>query len=188
MKKIAKYGIIIIVAIITLIATLTLIIISRPWIAGDVASDIGETLQGVMLSIEEGSLTREGATFVVHNESDYRIALFCWSSLNMRLQVLRGEEWRYINSAFQSAAGCVYSYDIAPSESVAVELSWSGIYGRLHNGRYRFVNSIFISDESLILQEESRFSVVYEFNINNRLPTSCNMKIWQLSKLGKMIQ
>jgi len=80
--------------------------------------DIGETLHGVSLSIEEGSLSRERATFVLYNESDYQIG-YCWNSDIMRLQVWRGEEWRYINALFQTASGCAL-HNLVSSESATI--------------------------------------------------------------------
>ena len=162
-KAIRLIGIIITV-IATLIISVIMFVRNRPWIAGDVASDIGEQLPGVSLSIEEGSLTREGANFSIHNESAYQIR-FCWTSLNTRLQVLQGEEWRYINSLGQTAIGCINSHNVSPDESVMVELNWSRIYGRLRNGRYRFVDVVFIIDYNMNTRYEQVFNVVYEFDI-----------------------
>ena len=164
MKKLMKLGIIIVGVMVMLVIGAKLFIMGRPWIAGGVVSDIGESLYGVSLSIENGSLTREGATFVVHNDSDYRIN-FCWSSLNIRLQVLRGEEWRNINNFVQTAGCCINSHDIGSGESTTIELNWSGIYGRLSRGRYRFVDRVFVLDEYLEHRDEYGFSVVYEFNV-----------------------
>ena len=90
----------------------------------------------VFLTMEDSSLTRYGATFIYHNESD--IDKITGFDFTLQIRVLG--VWH--NILITPPAWPALGFNIPANGTFEQAINWSGLYGSLPNGRFRLVTVV----------------------------------------------
>ena len=95
-----------------------------------------DTLEDVQLSIEEGTLSSTGATFILYNGSDYDIRLYPEPE-KTAFHVFKDSEW--VNVKDETYNMTLRVLKISPSTEWKIEAPWGNRLGELPEGKYRYV-------------------------------------------------
>lgn len=112
-----------------------------PW--GVHKSDIAVAAgQEIGVKMQEGSLTKTGAEFIVFNSGEEDIYL----GVEFFLQIYDGGDWCDIEG--NAVDWTLEQMFITPGGEAPQVVSWDNMYGELPEGRYRFVKSVAIGDSN----------------------------------------
>ena len=96
-----------------------------------------EPIPGVTFSVEEGSVTAEGMTFTITNDTDAELTY----GAEYRLEKRGLLGWRHLWENFLPAGWDAIGYFVSPNVSQTEAFSWTGRYGVLSPGTYRMVRT-----------------------------------------------
>lgn len=119
----------------------------------------------VSVDIKKGSLTKEGMTIVLTNNSDYEIS-YGYGSSSLEIEYSMFNKW-FMMLPKRNISTLAMGKIVKPKESVEITYDWKDKYGTLSSGNYRAVIDISISDKNdLTIAEQYKDSyVTYEFEI-----------------------
>ena len=119
-------------------------------------SDVKISQSDVTLSIKEGTLTNEGATLILTNNSDKNFQY----GTPYEIEIKKDGEWHKINVELNFT---LPAFHLLPKESKEIELNWENEYGKLSKGTYRIIKGINYEYEE---GKYKSFNVAVEFIIN----------------------
>ena len=90
----------------------------------------------IFLTMEDNSLTRYGATFIYHNESD----IDKMTGLAFTLQIRVLGVWHSI--LISPPSWKLIGFNIPANGTFEQTINWSDLYGSLPNGRFRLVTNV----------------------------------------------
>ena len=108
----------------------------------------------ITMSIKDGTLTNEGTTLVLKNDSDKLLRY----SEEYRIQVKKDENWYNINVELEFN---VPLWELETNSEKEIELNWEYSYGNLPSGEYRIIKQVYFENE-----EDQKFYISAEFNID----------------------
>lgn len=105
----------------------------------------------VSLTIQEGSLTKTGATIVITdtNESPYTYGEW------FRIDKKQGEEWKELKPITDQYAFNEIAWIVGKDGTVKDTVDWSDLYGTLEKGEYRLVKEVYDTEKFYIWTEFS---------------------------------
>ena len=118
-------------------------------------SDITIFQNDVTMSIKDGTLTNEGTTLILKNESEKLLHY----DEEYRVEIKKDGEWHKINDELYFNAPL---WEVEPNNSKEIELNWKSGYGKLPTGKYRIVKEVYFENEI-----EQKFYISVEFNIDS---------------------
>ena len=127
---------------------------SKFTVEGESRTEI-ETKKDVVLSVKKGSLSKEGVTLILKNNSkdDYE-----YSNL-YELEIKQDGKWHKIDVEVDPNSP---SFDLKAGKSAEVSINWKSTYGKLGKGKYRIIKDIdYEYDEDVY----GVFNVAVEFEI-----------------------
>jgi len=116
--------------------------VAYPWSIGPVSPTLEKgRANDVVLSLQEGSLTRYGASFTIYNNGRIVIPL---GVAPFFLQIEVNGIWNEIDARrpFLNAVWRLPLNPLYPSESRDLSFNWENMYGVLPDGTYRLVISL----------------------------------------------
>ncbi len=125
-------------------------------------SDVKISQSDVTLSIKEGTLTNEGATLILTNNSDKNYQY----GYPYAIEIKKDGKWHYINAQLDFILPALH---LLANESKEIELNWKSGYGTLPEGTYRIIKSIDYEKEE---GQYETFNVAVEFTIKKDLNSS----------------
>lgn len=122
-----------------------------PWELEECAESPENLDENITLSFVDGSLTPEGATVVLENNSDetfeFGAEYHLYLKANGKVYLMQ-----------QSGCWTLELLSVAPHDSYTWDMNWSGIYGTLPAGQYLFAKTSSLSPDK-------PYCVVCEFEI-----------------------
>lgn len=112
-------------------------------------------LENVLITIEEGTLTSDGASIVITDVSGKNYVYGSWYRIDKRIN----GQWQEEKIIFEGNYGwndIAYHVDI--TGNLVLNVPWKNLYGTLDEGYYRIVKSASLPDSL----EEKYFSVEFE--------------------------
>lgn len=128
MKNYLKY---LIVAILLIILTIIIWLIFN----NDNNSKKEPSIEGVSLSVKEGTLSNTGATFILKNDGN--IDMIYGDSYT--IEVKKDGEWQELKTDMQFNDP---AYNLKSRKSKEIEINWEYEYGKLDFGKYRLIKKI----------------------------------------------
>ena len=126
---------------------LLLFAVSRSYLTPD-------PIPGVTFSVEEGSVTAEGMTFTISNDTDAELTY----GAEYRLEKRGLLGWRHLWENFLPAGWDAVGYFVSPKGIQTEAFSWTGRYGELSPGTYRMVRTYTLEGQD--------YSVAVEFAVS----------------------
>ncbi len=117
-------------------------------------SNITISNNDITMAIKDGTLTNEGTTLVLKNDSDKLLRY----SEEYRIQVKQDENWYNINVELEFN---VPLWELETNSEKEIELNWKHSYGKLPSGEYRIIKQVYFENE-----EDQKFYISAEFNID----------------------
>ena len=141
---------------------------------------IPKTIDDVSIEIKSGTLTRQGVTIIITNNSDSTIGYGEWFRVDKKL----ADKWvkaEIINKDYIfDAIGIM----LQARKSVEEKIDWSDIYGTLSNGQYRFVwrfDGKYIATEFSIYDDVDTIDIETAFETNEKKVYTLNQEeIYQI--------
>ena len=131
-------------------------------------SDVKISQSDVTLSIKEGTLTNEGATLILTNNSDKNYQY----GYPYTIEIMKDGKWHYINVQLDFIMPAL---QLLANETKEIELNWKSGYGKLAEGTYRIIKSIDYEKEE---GQYETFNVAVEFTIEKDLNSSDNFDFY----------
>ena len=116
-------------------------------------SDIKILKNDVTMSIKEGTLTNEGTTLILKNDSDKLLRY----DEEYRIEVKQDENWYDINVELEFNQPL---WELETNSEKEIELNWKYGYGILPSGKYRIVKKVYFENE-----DDQKFYISAEFVI-----------------------
>lgn len=123
------------------------------------------TVNNVSIEIKKGTLTRQGATIVLTNNSELPIGYDEW----FRVDKKQDDKWVKAEMINKDYIFDEIKTIMQGRKSVEKEINWSEIYGTLCNGQYRFVwkfDGKYIATEFTIYEDVTSIDIESSFVIN----------------------
>ena len=118
-------------------------------------SDISPQSNGVSISIKDGTLTNEGTTVILKNDTDKLLRY----TEEYYVEVKQDNDWYNINAVLTFTEPL---WGLEPHEEKEINLNWEYGYGKLPTGKYRIVKNVYFENE-----KDQKFYVSAEFNIDS---------------------
>ena len=119
-------------------------------------SDLNISQTDVTMSIKKGTLTNNGATIVLTNESDKDYEY----GSPYEIEVKKDGKWHKINAELNFD---LPAFILKAGENVELELDWENGYGLLPKGTYRIIKD---ADYEYENEKYNSFNIAVEFNID----------------------
>lgn len=114
-----------------------------------------DSLEGVSMTIKDGTLTRTGATIIITDVSD-RNNIYGDS---YRIDKKENGEWIEVRTIIEDYAWNAIGYSVNENNRLEKTISWEWLYGKLENGEYRIVKDTSEAGEG------TRYYITAEFII-----------------------
>ena len=118
-------------------------------------SDIKISQNDVIMTIKEGTLTNNGATLIVTNNSDKNFQY----GTPYEIEIKKDGEWHKINVELNFTMPV---FQLSARENKEIEINWENGYGKLAKGTYRIIKGIDYEYEE---GKYKSFNVAVEFTI-----------------------
>lgn len=103
-----------------------------------------DDLEGVSMTIKEGTLTKEGATVIIKDISS-RNNIYGES---YRIDKFVDNEWKAVDTIIDNYAWTSKGYTVGGDNKLELEINWKWLYGELDSGKYRIVKDTSESGEA----------------------------------------
>lgn len=129
-----------------------------------VNDDIGDEvelneLDHVSMSIKEGTLTKTGATIIIHDLSGHKYVYGSPYIVEKKVN----DKWVEVKNICDNCAFNAMAYGVDQDGILEFNCNWERMYGKLNTGYYRIVKDAFIKSERPITEEDIKyFSVEFE--------------------------
>ena len=117
-------------------------------------SDITSKSSGITISIKDGTLTNEGITLILKNDTDKLLRY----TEEYHIEVKQDNDWYNINAELFFTEPL---WGLEAHEEKELNLNWQHSYGKLPTGKYRIVKKVYFENE-----KDQDFYVAAEFNID----------------------
>lgn len=97
------------------------------------------TLDNVNIEIKKETLTKKGATVIITNKSDSKIAFGEY----YRIDKKEDQKWTKMKSINKNDLMILNINEIEGEKSIEKNIDWSELYGTLRKGDYRLVKEIY---------------------------------------------
>ena len=94
------------------------------------------TVEGVTLTLKEGTLKPSKATFILTNDSNQDVEV---DSVEFHLETLKKDEWQENVGTRVSEWRREETETLPAGESIEKEVSWKGLCGTIHKGTHRMI-------------------------------------------------
>ena len=118
-------------------------------------SNITISKNDITMSIKDGTLTNEGTTLILKNDSDKLLRY----DEEYRIEVKQDENWYDINVELEFNQPL---WELETNSEKEIELNWKYGYGKLPSGKYRIVKKVYFENE-----DDQKFYISAEFNIDS---------------------
>ncbi len=116
-------------------------------------SDITSKSSGITISIKEGTLTNEGITLILKNDTDKLLRY----TEEYYVQVKQDNDWYNINAELFFTEPL---WSLEAHGEKEINLNWKYSYGTLPKGKYRIIKKVYFENE-----KDQEFYISAEFNI-----------------------
>ena len=129
-----------------------------------VNDDIGDEvelneLDHVSMSIKEGTLTKTGATIIIHDLSGHKYVYGSPYIVEKKVN----DKWVEVKNICDNCAFNAMAYGVDQDGILEFNCNWERMYGKLTKGYYRIVKDAFIKRDRPITEEDIKyFSVEFE--------------------------
>ena len=118
-------------------------------------SDIKISQNDVIMTIKEGTLTNNGATLILTNNSDKNFQY----GTPYEIEIKKDGEWHKINVELNFT---MPAFQLSARENNEIEINWENGYGKLAKGTYRIIKGIDYEYEE---GKYKSFNIAVEFTI-----------------------
>lgn len=118
-------------------------------------SNIEQTTENVILTLKDGTLTKNGATFILKNNDN---VVYSYGPA-WELEIKQGGTWHKINVVLNFNSP-LYQLDV--NEAKELNINWEDSYGTLPEGDYRIIKAVDIENADEVFE---KFYVTSEFTI-----------------------
>ncbi len=121
-------------SIIAIVAVFVLIIYA---VNKDTAPAVSN-IDGIFISIKEGTLTKTSATIIITNNSDQ---IYTFGEEYVLEKKVLGK-WKTMKLLSKDVWWDLVNYQVGVQDELEKEVNWESLYGELKNGTYRLVKEI----------------------------------------------
>lgn len=150
MKKVLKYGIIILLIVLLLLA---IWFIFKPE-----KQELEQYLENVVMTIKDGTLTNKGATIIITDPSG---DIHTYGDF-FRIDEFKDNEWVPLKPIIDDYGFNAIGYHVDENNKLEMNIDWEWLYGELKSGKYRLVKDVAINVEDQYLGSEY---IYVEFSI-----------------------
>lgn len=122
-------------------------------------SNIEITDNEIFMTVQDGTLTNTGATFIIENNTNFTIGY----GEPYHLEIKKDGKW-YILNAINDLVFIEPLWHLEPDNSIELNISWENFYGSLDAGEYRLVKDACFIENDEISEE---FYIGVEFIIES---------------------
>lgn len=118
-------------------------------------------ISDVVMTLKKGSLTKEGATFIITNNTDN---IYSYGAA-YHIEEYKNNKWSKVKLE-QELSWNMIAYVLKPRSEAEININWSYGYGSLKKGKYRLVK-IFTKDDEEVKQSTNNdsYNIYAEFEI-----------------------
>ena len=114
-----------------------------------------EEIEGLTMTIKDGTLTNTGATIIIKDESELKHVF----GEPFYIDKLEGEDWVTLKPN-ENVAFNLPAYSVDENDTLELTCNWSYLYGALKPGTYRLVKDTFLEDDTPITEEDKKYFAV----------------------------
>ncbi len=114
-----------------------------------------DTINGITLTIKEGTLTPTGATVIIKDDTGNRNGY--GGTCEYKVEKFKNKKWKKLYKKENCISTSQYSY-VDENGILEISLDWTETYGKLEKGKYRIIKNANLEKEN----KPYDFSVEFE--------------------------